>query len=270
MANINENLIISTFDRVYGVDKSTGELLFILDELKDGSLENGSEVVWVTGKAGARIAGLDRNKTAKFSCNNAYVSMSAIGVQTGSAVVKATSLKPIEVPELEYIEVAKGGTEVTLKNTPIGATGAEIPFIYLANNDGSQGDKFEIAAVAAADKFKLDPATKKLTLPTELFTAAGGRIIVPYTYAATVGSKVVNNNENFAKTIKLVVDATMLDTCDTSIEYQGRLVLPNAKTEGTFTIGAGDGEPEAHGFSAEAMIDKCGKDRDLWSIAAVE
>lgn len=72
MAVSFENLILDTFDMVSAFDISTGDLLFMLDQIKDGSLENTSDSVEMTGKQGALLSVLERNKATTFSCNNAY------------------------------------------------------------------------------------------------------------------------------------------------------------------------------------------------------
>ena len=50
------NVILDTMDTVYCKDITTGKLLAIMDELQDGTLENGLDKTYVTGTGGNRIA----------------------------------------------------------------------------------------------------------------------------------------------------------------------------------------------------------------------
>ena len=58
-----DNLVFDRPLRVRMQDKTNGELFFMVEELKEATLTNGAEQVFLTGAAGTRIAALDRNKT---------------------------------------------------------------------------------------------------------------------------------------------------------------------------------------------------------------
>lgn len=257
-----DKLIIDTIDTVTAFDKTDGSIMFMLDQIKDGTLENGAETVYGTGKAGVRLAAFDRNKTSKFSCNNGYVIASAIAAQIGADIEEASSESKFAVPHLEYIEVTDG-TKITLEFTPVGPTGKEIPFIYKANADKTQGEKFAIAAEASETEFKLAPDTKEITLPTGKFVK-GDVVIVPYDRETTVGKRMINSGEKFSKNACVVIDATGCYICDQNIKYHVIFVYGNAKVDGNFSMAFGN-EPMAHAISCEAMQDICSKDKSLWS-----
>lgn len=257
-----DKLVIDTIDTVTAFDKTDGSIMFMLDQLKDGTLENGAETVYGTGKAGVRLAAFDRNKTSKFSCNNGYVVASAMAAQIGADVEKASVSSKFAVPHLEYIEVTDA-TKVMLEFTPVGVTGKEIPFIYKANSDKTQGEKFAIAAEASSTEFKLDPTTKEITLPTGAFSI-GDIVIVAYDRETTVGKKMINSGEKFSKNAKVVIDATGCDVCDQNVKYHIIFVYGNAKVDGNFSMAFGN-EPVAHSISCEAMQDICSKDKSLWT-----
>ena len=46
-----DKLIIDSIETVLGVNKTTGELMLMLDQLKDGSLECAHDTVWKIGRA---------------------------------------------------------------------------------------------------------------------------------------------------------------------------------------------------------------------------
>lgn len=257
-----DKLIIDTIDTVTAFDKTDGSILFMLDQLKDGSLENGAETVYGTGKAGTKLAAFDRNKTSKFSCNNGYVVASAMAAQIGSEIENASVTSKFAVPHLEYIKVTDA-TKIALEFTPVGITGKEIPFIYKANPDKTQGEKFAIGSAVSATEFKLIPSTKEITLPTDVFDV-GDIVIVPYDREATIGKKMVNSGEKFSKNAKVVIDATGCDVCDQNIKYHIIIVYGNAKVDGNFSMSFGN-EPVAHAISCEALQDVCSTDKSLWT-----
>lgn len=264
-----DKLIIDSFDMMTGFDKKTGECDFIFEDIKDGNIENGEETTYLTGKNGTRVGALSRSKTAKLSANNAFFVGGAMASQIGNAPTIASAENKFKVPTYEFIEFAKGATEVTLAQIPVGITGAEIPFIYLAHTDGTQGKKFPIASSASATEFALVPATKKLTLPTGLSTSAGGRIIVFYDYETAVGKKFANEGDKFSKTERIVIDMTLRDACDNSTIYHGKMIFASGKIDGSFTIGVGN-EPQAHALSAEAISGNCSSGKNLWDFYIVE
>ena len=266
MANF-EKLVIDSIDMVTMFSKSTGELLLLLDQPKDGSLENANETVYMSGKRGMRLSALDRNKTSKFSCNNAYVVAGALAAQLGAEITDASATDKIRVPDIEVITLTTA-TTATLRNIPVGTSGAEIPFIYKVNSDASQGEKLVAAATAVTGKFKIEAASKTITFADGEFSV-GDKIIVPYDYETASGRKIVNSGENFGKYGRLVIDVLMRDVCDENIKYHGKIEYPSCKVDGNFTLSIGD-EPAVQAFSAEAMINACNDDKILWNMYLCE
>lgn len=263
LTNIDfDKLIIDTIDTVTAFDKTDGSIMFMLDQIKDGSIENGSETVYGTGKAGVRLSALDRSKTSKFTCNNGYVVASAFAAQLGADIEEASESNKFAVPHLQYI-IVDDATKITLEYKPVGVTGKEIPFIYKANADKTQGEKYEIGATVSAKEFALDPSTKIITLPTGVFTK-GDVVIVPYDREASVGKKMVNSADKFSKTARVVIDVTCRDVCDQSKVYHTVFVYSNAKVDGNFSMSFGN-EPVAQSVTCEALQDICSVNKELFT-----
>lgn len=268
MAVSFENLILDTFDMVSAFDISTGDLLFMLDQIKDGSLENTSDSVEMTGKQGALLSVLERNKAATFSCNNAYFVSGALAAQTGSDVVDATDGEPLVVPDFVRLKMTTATTCV-LPNTPVGAEGAEVAAVWKVNSDGSQGQKFEVIAdTPETGKFTCEADTKTLTFFEGDLTASD-EIYVDYKYEVTEGRLISNVSDNFGKTVRLLCDVLFRDKCDNSKLYHGKLEMPVAKCEGNFTLEVGD-EPGVHAFSARTLANVCSTDNTLWNMYLCE
>lgn len=264
MAVSLENLVLDSFDRLIAKDISTGDLLFMMDQIKDGTLENASDSVEMTGKQGALLSVLERNKNATFTCNNAYLVSGALAAQTGSDVVDAGEEMKLTVPDFIRIKMTTATTCV-LPNTPVGAEGAEVKYVWKVNPDGSQGQKFEVVAdTPAAGKFTVEAETKTLTFFAGDLTA-DDEIYVDYQYEVSEGRLISNVSDKFGKTVYLMVDVQFRDKCDNSIIYHGKLEMPVAKVEGNFTLEVGD-EPGVHAFSARTLANVCSSDNTLWNL----
>ena len=256
-----DNFVIDSIDRVTGFRIATKENLFVLEDVKDGNLENAGEKVFGTGKAGVRISALSRNKSSKFSVNNGFMVGGLIAVQTGTEAEISDS-ETILMPQFEYLEL-KTASPTTIETTfaASGLLGKEIPWIYKSNKDGSTGEKFTQAAAASATEFAYDPATKLITLPTGVF-AEGDIVIASYEYKSK-GRKYVNRGDTFAEDCMIVMDILLRDICDNASVTHSKIVMPKAAVELNWGIQFGS-EPAVHAFSCEALQDRCSIDRELW------
>lgn len=258
-----ENLILDCFDTVVAKDKTSGDLLFVLDQVKDGSLENASDAVEMTGKQGMLLSVMDRSKSSTFSCNSAYLVAGALAAQTGSDIVDASDTAKMVVPDFIRVKM-KDATTCVLPNVPVGTKGAEVAAVWKVEKDGTQGKKFVVNTEPEAGKFKVEATSKTLT-----FNAGDlkedDELYVDYAYEVDSGRMIANDGDKFAKTAHLLVDILLRDKCDNSVVYHGKLEIPNAKIDGNFTIDIGD-EPGVHAFSARAMVDVCSKDKTLWNM----
>lgn len=256
-----EKLIVDSIDSVVAIDKTTGELMLLLDQIKDGTLENANDTVYMTGKQGMQLAALDRNKTSKFSCNNAYVCGGALTLQAGSDIIDAEEASSILVPHFEALEIKSN--VATLTHVPVGAVGSEVLFAWKVNKDGSQGEKFEVDVAPGEGKFQVEADSKTLTF-NDGALQDGDRVYVVYDYEAESGRKITNAGDKFGATVRLLIDVLMRDVCDQSTVYHGIIEFPNAKIDGNFSVEFGE-EPSVHAFGAQAMVDICSKDKTLWN-----
>jgi hypothetical protein len=253
-----DKLILDKFIRVTGKDITTSELLFIFDQIQDGGISNTEDKNFLTGAAGVNLAALKRNKAATANFNNAYLVMSALGVQTGSGVEVASAENKFTVPVVDLKEV-DSTTTATLSKTPKTGT---VKFIYKANPDGTQGTKYLLSATAAsATEFTITGST--ITLPTSAFEA-GDRFIAMYDEEATVGKKIINKGDTFSKDCYILIEALCRDICNNNTLYYTKIVLPYASVDGNFNITVG-ATPEPHAFSAQTLPNPCGINNELWS-----
>ena len=245
---------ISSIDSIVGFDLATRECLFILDEIQDATLEGDAELVWATGREGRRLSALKRNKTCSISANNGFIVGGLLAQTIGDhSPVTDLSTATISIPAFERIQVGTGATTVETAFAATGAAGNELTWIYRANRDGSQGEKFPQAAAASATEFAYDPATRQITLPTGAFSE-GDFVIVFYDYL-TMGRRYTNRSDSYAGDVYLVCDIMVKDVCDGTVQHS-KLVMPRVTISDNFSFTFGT-DMAVQAFSAEATASIC-------------
>ena len=263
------NFVIERVRRATMFSTSTGEAMWNINQVEEPSLNVTTEKAEAVDAMGVKIAEFDRAKTAEFSAQNSLFDLGLAAAQGGREKEIATETATLIVPKWEEIKVTQAMLDegvVTLQEVPAGVAGAEIPFIYTLNGDGSLKNKFAIGAEANATAFALTAADKKLTLPTGL--TAGVRLWIPYEFAAASAVVVSNTAIDFPKAGKFVMEVLGSDVCDTSKKYYAYIEFPNAKLSGdvdfTFTT---EGK---HPFTIQAMQQYCDEEKRLFSIKIPE
>jgi len=193
-----------------------------------------------------------------------------LAAQSGTEKKVASAAAPLDVAVCEEIEWV-AGTDVVLKHTPIGTSGAEIPFIYALEPDGTVGTKYEVGANAAAGIYKVVAGTKSITPPTDVTTKA--RALVFYTYSAdgTDGNGAVQATAdaiNFPDAGRFLLEVLGHDTCDITTKYYAYVDFPAAKLSSEFDINlTTDGQ---HPFTLRCMQDYCDYEKKLFTITIPE
>ena len=245
---------ITSIDSITGFDLSTDECVFILDEIQDATLEGDAEVVWATGREGRRLSSMKRNKTFSVTATNGFIVGGLMAQQLGDRERRTdTENATIPVPAFERVPVGDGATVLT-KFAAVGAVGNEIGWIYRANRDGSQGQKFAQGAAATATTFAYDPGTREISLPTGGQFQAGDWVIVFYTYL-TKGRRYVNRSDEYAGDLRLVCDIMVKDVCDSTLRHS-KLVIPKVSVSDNFSLAFG-ADMAVQSFSAEASASIC-------------
>lgn len=278
-------LKIESYDRLTLFDRTSDDLLVMLEDMNDFTLSQTVDSQEQVGKRGTVLSVMDRNKGVTGGGNNAYVVTNAIAAQVGADLKHATKEAPLAVPHMEKLKVAADGT-VTLTYEPVGEIGAEVPAIYSTTVDMTQDKKYTIGAAVTATEFTYDPATKKISLPVVPAKAAVGTegqagyqpateatpvfkpgdvIIVPYRRKATVGVKITNDAEKYAKSGRCVLDLTASDICNDNIKRHVVIELPYVHVDGNFDLAGGD-EVMKQPFGFRSMPDPCSVDKSLWDM----
>lgn len=257
--NIN-NFVINRITRAMMFDSKTGIQMFSISSITDPVLTVTADQVSVLDSIGSVVMTFDRSKSGTFAGSNSFFDMNLLAAQSGNDKEIASEAEPILAPTMTETTTTAGQTEWILPVTPVGAVGAEVPYIAQLNPDGTEGTRYLLGATASATEFALDVATKTITLPTGL--PAGTRLFAPYEFNMISGTRVVNDATHFPRSGIMWVQVLGVDICDKSTEYMAYLVFPNAKLDASHEITISpDG---GHSFSVNLSQDYCSVGKVLY------
>lgn len=250
-----QDITITSLETITAFDITTGNFMFVLDELQNATISQTQEKTDITGKQGRKLASLKRNKAVTVSGTNGLVSGGLLELQTGSEFEN----KLTTVMWTDYITVS--GNAATTSYIAVGTAGNEIESVYVKNSDGTLGDTVltQDAAVAAG-KFTYDPATKALAF-NEGEIADGTEIVVYY--LRQIQADVLENmSDNYSGKCALYIDAFAEDKC--ANVYRIQFYIPKADFNGEFSFEMGDNQ-SVHAFEAESLSGACGTSGALWT-----
>lgn len=261
-----DKLVIDSIDTVTALDRTTSEIVFIHDEIKNGTIENGGDLSFGTGAHGRRVSTMQSNKTAKLTYTNAYVVASSLAAKVGANIELASAQNQFTVPTVEFVKVESDGGQTptltaTLSKAPVTTS---IKFAYIAQADMTAGTKLTVTT-----DFSVGDTDNKVLTITNAEVEAGDTLIVCYDYTTSVGKKISNDSDKYSKNVKLIVDMLLRDVCDNSQVYHARMVFFNAVPDMNNTITIGD-EPAVEDFSAESIVDPCSVSKLYWDMYIVE
>lgn len=228
---------------------------FILDELQDATISNTQEKQDITGKMGRKLNSLKKNKAVVIKGTNGLVSAGLLEAQTGSKFEEKSNA-PIEC--VDYLTIK--GNAATTDRKAVGTAGAEITELYIRSDDGFAIAKLEQSDSVGEGKFTYDPETKALAFAESAYED-GTEIVVFYT-AQIEANVLTNESDHFSEKLRLVVDATIENKCNTV--YRLQINIPRADFSGDFDTAMGDNQT-VHAFEAESLAGVCGKGGALWT-----
>lgn len=257
MSIVFDDLII---DRVLeGIfEDANGKVLGMLNQLQNFSINTTSESKDKTDAQGILIKRFYTSKSVEVSAESAVVSLSLMGLQTGSGKTVASEEGKIILPRI--MTVSKSESPITLPETPIegtlvvaGATssGVATPDLqYTSNTEAGEG-QYAIAGTS-------------LTLPTD----SADTVIIKYEYESNNGVQVMQKSDKFPKECKFIVSVLVCDACDKETLRHAYVVFPAFQMSPDFDLTL-DTE-SAHAFSGTATVDYCSKDKLLFYVAMSE
>lgn len=246
------DITITSLETITAFDLVTGAYKFTLDELQSATLAQAQEKTEITGRAGRKLSSLKRNKSVTVSGTNGLLSTGLLELQTGVEFKDGTT----EVMWTDYITV--GNTTATAYKA-VGTTGSEIEGLYVRNEDGTLGKALVQDTEAGEGKFAYNPATKALTLHTDI---KAGTELVAYYKRNITASSLKNDSATYSGKCTIYIDAIGEDICGKL--YRLQICIPKADFSGDFSLEFG-GDQSVHAFEAEALSGACGTSGELFT-----
>lgn len=237
---IVNDITITSIEAINAFNIVTGNYLFTLDELQDGSIAQSQETSDITGKGGRVLSTLKKNKSVTVSGTNGLISGGLLEMQTGGTFENKTTT----VTWTDYLTVSSNAAATKYK--AVGTTGAEITALYVKNSSGVITEELTQASAASSGKFAYDPDDKSLTFSG---IADGTEIMVKYKRRITA-DVLEDDGAKFSGKCALYVDCFGEDKC--SNVYRVQFYIPKADFSGEFTLDMG-GDQTVHAFEAKAL-----------------
>jgi len=244
------------------IDRSSGEAIYSLNQITEPSLECSGETVYAKDAVGVNVAAFDRSKEASLSGANAFVNLGLAAAQWGSDKKVASDSEQIVVPVREVLTVTGG--IANLSNAPVEA---EYLAVNVLTRDGGLAPNGTLTKGLSAAGSEFTLTGTKMTFDDSA-VPDGTQILVLYKKSSPSAIQIENRADCFAKGGEFWLEVMFADICDTSTEYHGFLVFPNAKMSNETSI---DFNHEAtHGFTVEAMQDYCDPEKKLFYMVVSE
>lgn len=254
-----DKFTITSYDQFIGLDRSTGALEMIMDELNDFTLSNEEEKVDISGKGGRTIGSLKKNKKVTGKGTNGMLSGGTLAAMLGADIEDGEF-------DIKYTDVivVNSNTGVTAEKA-VGTVGNEIGTIYIRDAQQayvSGGKKLtQTSGTPVTGEFSYAPETKAITF-FEGDVADGVEVIALY-FAKMTGKKITNDADRYSKVLQCFIDVTCQDSCDNL--FHGQFIVNRADFSGTFDLQGGS-DPATQGFEFTSLPNLCTGKTNLWDF----
>jgi len=260
-----DNLVIDRVVDAWFESKNTGDLLAVLDQVSNFSINTTSETKDKTDAQGALLKRYFTSKSVEISGENATFSLNLFATQNG--VSKLTGAA-VEMPRI--LQVAKTESPYELPETPVDVDkmqvygtfengNVDISKRYTKSTDGTAADgKYAIATVEGKTT---------ITLPTD----ATDIVQIKYDRtvdAAKAAARVNVQGDKFPKECKATFRVLCSDVCNSEEVIALYVVFEKFQMSPDFDWTV-DTE-STQNFSATAFKDYCAKNQVLYYIAVAE
>jgi len=227
MFNPNE-LVLERIRSVEEYSPETLELTGRYTQVEEPSLKTSANATDVTDAMGTPIQTFYTAQSGNFSFTNSLFSLDLAASQFGTKKTVADEDHKLIVPVSEVITIGSDHT-ATLKYVPVGATGAEVKYVKVINENNTFGATYEVSAVAEEGKFVIDAENKTITLPENVT----GRIFVNYEKETSTAVQVTKRTDGVPEVKTLLIHAIFHDPCNKNIVYAGVIRCPRAQIDPT-------------------------------------
>lgn len=258
-----EKYVLKKVDKIRKYNSSTGVHDFTLGDLQSVKFSTSSDTVYAEGANGSHLAAFDQAKVVSLEATNGAIVSGALASTAGTTEVTVTAGNEIKLREKYKITST---TKLVMNHVARGDVGVEIGWIYKGdgNGDPDSSNKFAQGAAAGADTFSYDPATKTITLPTNVFKV-GDTVIVDYHPRFSEYKKITSKSDEFSVAGDIWVDAWFTDLC-TQDDVPMFLHMPAGKVSAKFDMSFGK-EAAVQAITIEGVESSCaGASHVQWEL----
>lgn len=244
-------------------ENSSNQLLAVLDDVQNFSVNTTSETKDKTDSMGTLIKRYFTSKSVEVSGENAVLSLNLMGIQTGTGVTTDANVK--DIPRIFHVAKSTEGIELPdkINDGTLIVYGTQANGLVDLDKEYTQGDE------AGAGKYALSTTgdVTTITLPTD----ATDSVIIKYQYDAsseTNAIRVDQDGKSFPKECKATFRVLCSDVCESDVVRAFYIVFPRFQMSPDFDWTV-DTE-SAQSFSATAFKDYCAKKQLLFYVVLDE
>lgn len=252
-----DSLIIDRALELIAEDISTGEVLYVLNNLSNVTISTSSETKDKLDAEGVLIKRFFTAKTVEMSADCNVLSLSQLATQFGTEKLVASSTNKINMPKIYEVDASAGTFVIPEKFKPV----KPLTTIYALNSNGTLGQKYSVHTSATETQFAYDDSTRTITFPTD----ATGKMFIKYEYAAEDGVMVLNNSDSFPGTVRVYIKVLVADVCSVDTMRLAYIHFPSFQLSPDVEITLDTDSTIS--YSGVAQRDYCAADATLYSIS---
>lgn len=257
-----DQLVIDRVVDAWFESKTTNELIAVLDQVTNFSVNTTSETKDKTDAQGVLLKRYFLSKSVEISGENAVFSLNMASIQSGSAKKTGTQ---VTLPRI--MQIAKTDSPYALPDTPIDGT----LMLYGTSENGvvDVSKKYTRGAAAGVDTYAVAESggVTTITVPTN----ATDTVQIKYEYTVANGdiaARVDQTGDKFPAECKATFRILCSDLCDSETVRALYVVFPKFQMSPDVELSFSTDSTQS--FSATALKDYCGKGQILYYIAIAE
>lgn len=257
-----DQLVIDRVVDAWFESKNTNELIAVLDQVTNFSVNTTSETKDKTDAQGVLLKRYFLSKSVEISGENAVFSLNMASIQSGSAKKTGTN---VTLPRI--MQIAKTDSPYALPDTPIEGT----LMLYGTSDNGvvDVSKKYVKGDSAGVDTYAVATSggVTTVTVPTN----ATDTVQIKYEYTVASGdiaARVDQTGDKFPAECKATFRILCSDLCDSETVRALYVVFPKFQMSPDVDLSFSTDSTQS--FTATALKDYCGKGQILYYIAIAE
>lgn len=216
------------FDRIHKAValNSAGEVLYVLTQLQEATIEITSESRDMVDKDGTLIKRIYTGKSGTFSATNAFLDANIIAQGSGTEKQVATDTNKIKTPFVRDVKRKDNVGSITIE-------GLDADSVHVVGESASGSMVVEYTKGTIASDTEFVATGNRIQLPTATDVA---KFVIIGEREMSSGAAVVNMSDKFPGTVTLIIQAFTIDPCTPDIRRATYIRIPSFQTSPDHTI----------------------------------